>query len=565
MRFSRALTPILIVAVLATLYVVAPLLATFWIAFLEGIPGSGYYTIENYKQVLTDSFGHRALWNTFLFGLPTTALAMGLAVPLAWVVARTDLAGKQLIVLLMAVVLIIPGFVQGMGWSVLLSPKIGLINRFVMGLTGMSEAPFNIYSLGGMIFVQSLNLAPPAFFILVPVFLGMDTTLEEAGYLSGASRRRVFIRIDLPLALPAIAAATIYVLVLAFSLFEIPAILGFPHRIFVFSTMVYVLTHTGSGIPEYGLAAAYGSILMTLSMFLTREYARVLRHGHRYVTISGRGYRAGVLRLGRWRGLAVAAIGLYFLLSLGLPLLTLVWLSLVPFLQVPSLESLSTVSLDNYVNLLHLAGFGPFVNTGLIIVLVPLAVVLLAIPISWIVVRTQLPARFVMDGVIFLPTAVPRIVLAVSFLYLGLLIRPFLPVYGSVYFIAGAYVAMYLSFATRAINGAIMQIHRELEEAGRVSGASAVRVILKVTVPLLKPALLFSWLWVMLLAFREVTVALMLNSPSNMVLPVLIWNRWNEGRLPEAAAVAVLLTFIAVLLMITGRKGLERMVMPGIA
>ena len=565
MRFSQALTPLLTVAVLATLYVLAPLLATFWIAFLEGVPGSGYYTIGNYKQVLTDSFGHRALWNTFLFGLPTTALAMALALPLAWVVSRTDLAGKQVVALLMGVVLIIPGFVQGMGWSVLLSPKIGVINRILMGLTGMSEAPFNIYTLWGMIFVQSLNLVPPAFFILVPVFLGMDAILEEAGYLSGANRRRVFLRINLPLALPAIAAATIYVLVLAFSLFEIPAILGFPHRIFVFSTMVYVLTHTGSGIPEYGLAAAYGSVLMILSVFLTRQYARILREGHRYVTISGRGRRAGVLRLGRWRGPAVAAVSLYFLLSLGLPLLTLVWLSLIPFLQMPSVESLSTMSFDNYVNLLHLAGLDPFINTGLIIVLVPLAVVILAIPISWIVVRTQMRARFVMDGLVFLPTAVPRIVLAVSFLYLGLVIRPFFPVYGSVYFIAGAYIVMYLSFATRAINGAITQIHRELEEAGRISGASSVRVILKVTVPLLKPALLFSWLWVMLLAFREVTVALMLNSPANMVLPVLIWNRWNEGRLPEAAAVAVLLTFIAVLLMMIGRKGLERMVMPGIA
>ena len=223
------------------------------------------------------------------------------------------------------------------------------------------------------------------------------------------------------------------------------------------------------------------------------------------------------------------------------------------------------MSFDNYVNLLHLVGLDPFVNTGLIILFVPLAVIFLAVPISWIVIRTQVRARFVMDGLVFLPTAVPRIVLAVSFLYLGLVIRPFFPVYGSVYFIAGAYIVMYLSFATRAINGAITQIHRELEEAGRISGASSVRVILKVTVPLLKPALLFSWLWVMLLAFREVTVALMLNSPANMVLPVLIWNRWNEGRLPEAAAVAVLLTFIAVLLMMIGRKGLERMVMPGIA
>jgi iron(III) transport system permease protein len=90
--------------------------------------------------------------------------------------------------------------------------------------------------------------------------------------------------------------------------------------------------------------------------------------------------------------------------------------------------------------------------------------------------------------------------LAVSILYLGLLIRPF----GTVLFIAAAFIVMYLSFATRAINGAMAQIHHELEEAGRLSGASATRVILRVTVPLLKPALFFSWLWVLLLTFREV-------------------------------------------------------------
>lgn len=563
MRISKGLIPVLIVAVLATLYVLAPLLATFWIAFLKGFPGSGQYTVGNYQQVLTDSFGYRALWNTVLFGLPTTLFTMMIAVPLAWAVARTDVPGKQFTTVLMGVVLIVPGFIQSMGWSVLLGPKIGLLNRLVMDVTGLQQAPFDIFSLTGMVFVQTLNLVPGAFFILVPMFSGMDATLEEAGYLSGARRHRVFLRINLPLGLPAIAAATIYVLVLAFSLFEIPAILGFPRRIFVFSTMVYVLTQTSSGIPEYGLAAAYGSILMVVSALLTRHYSHILRQSHRYTTITGKGYRTRILKLDSRRRIAVAAFSLYFSLSLGLPVLTLIWLSLIPFFQAPSLKSLSTISLQNYVNLLQLAGFEPFLNTGIIILLVPLAVIVLAVPISWIVVRSRIPARFVMDGIVFLPTAVPRVVLAVSFLYLGLVIRPFFPIYDSVYIIAAAYVIMYLSFATRAINGAMVQIHRELEEAGRISGASSVRVIRKVTVPLLRPALLFSWLWVLLLAYREVTVALILNSPSNMVLPVLIWNRWDQGRLPEAAAVAVILTLIAFLLMVIGRKGLEHKVIAG--
>lgn len=565
MRVSRSLFPVLSLAVAASLYVLAPLLATFWIGFLEGLPGFSRYTLANYLEVLTDSFGHRALWNTLIFALPTTVCAMGLAVPVAWAVARTDLPLKQATILLMGLVLVVPGFIQGMGWSVLASPKIGIINRLIMGAIGITDAPFNIYTLQGMVLVQTLNLVPPAFFILVPVFSAMDSTLEEAGYLSGASKLRVFFRINLPLALPATAAASIYVLVLAFSLFEIPAVLGFPRRIFVFSTMVYMITNTASGIPAYGLASAYGSILMILSVFLTRQYSSILRQSHRYVTVGGKGHRVGVVRLGRWRGAMVAVVTAYFLLSLGLPLSMLVWLSLIPFLQVPSFQSLSQVSIANYVNLLDLIGLEPFINTGIIISLVPLCVVFLAVAISWVVVRSRVPGRFLIDGAVFLPTAVPRVVLGISVLYLGLVVRPFVPLYGTVFLIAAAYIVMYLSFATRAMNGAMAQIHRELEEAGRISGATPLRVILKVTGPLLKPALYFSWLWVMLLAFREVVVALMLNSPTNMVLPVLIWNRWNQGQLPEAAAMAVVLTLVATLLLLVGRKGLQRMAVPGIS
>ena len=564
MRMSRALIPILAVAMAATLYVLIPLLATFWIGFLDGLPGASQYTFGNYLEVLHDPFGHRALLNTVLLAVPTTFFTIIVALPLAWSVARTDLPFKQWIVLSMGLVLIIPGFIQGMGWSILLGPKIGMINRLILNLIPL-EAPFDIFTLKGMIFVQTLNLVPPAFFLLVPVLSAMDATLEEAAFLSGASKFRVFARINLPLAMPAIAAAAIYVFVLAFSLFEIPAVLGFPHRIFVFSTMIYILTHTGSGIPVYGLAAAYGTILMALSALLTFLYSRVLRQSHSFVTITGKGRRVAALPLGRWRSLTLGFIGLYFLLALGLPLITLAWVSLVPFFQIPSLQAFSTLTLRNYVNLLDLIGLDPFLNTTILVVFVPATVILLAMPVSWVIVRSRVPGRFIIDGLTFLPTAVPRVVLAVSILYLGLLIRPFLPIYGTIVFIAAAFLVMYLSFATRAINGAITQIHRDLEEAGRVSGASAVRVILRVTVPLLKPALFFSWVWVLLLTFREVTMALMLNSPTNNVLPVLIWNRWNEGRLPEAAAATVLLTLVAAVLLLLGRKGLQRIALPGIS
>jgi iron(III) transport system permease protein len=185
-------------------------------------------------------------------------------------------------------------------------------------------------------------------------------------------------------------------------------------------------------------------------------------------------------------------------------------------------------------------------------------VVFLAIPTSWVVVRSQIRGRFVIDNIAFLPFAVPRIVIAVAILYLGLLTRQLIPIYGTILIIAIAHVVMFMSFATRTLNGAMIQIQPDLEEAGRTSGASLTRVIRRVTVPLLKPAVFFAWFWVLLLSFREVTVAVMLSSYDNIVLPVLIFARWQAGRSHEAAAAAVVFVLLACVLLLLLRRRVQQ-------
>lgn len=565
MRPFGGLLPIAAVGVAATCLVATPLLATVWIGLQEGVPGSGLYSLAAYEHVLTDEFGRRALWNAVILGITATFLTMLLALPLAWLVARTDLPFKRLVILMTALVLVIPGFIQGMGWILVLSPRIGIANQLIALVTGSDTPFFDIYTLPGIIFVQTLNLVPPAFFMLVSVLAAMDASFEEAAYLSGVSKLRTLIRINLPLALPAIAAATIYVLVLAVSLFEIPAVLGIPNRVFVFSTMIYVLTNTGSGVPDYALAAAYGSLLMVFSVLLAMQYSRLLRNSRRFATVGGKGLRARVLRLGRWRWIAAGGVALYILLAVGLPFAMLVWVSLTPFFQAPSIEAVSTLTLRNYANVLDQRRLEPFLNTAVVIVLVPIAALLMSVPISWLVVRSKITGRSVMDAVAFLPHAVPRVVLAVSFLYLGLVLRPVVPLYGTIGLIVVAQVIMYVGFATRSLNGALTQLHPELEEAARINGASAVRTLFKVTLPLVKSTIFFSWLWVMLLAFREATVSLMLTSVDNLVLPVVIWNRWNDGKLNEAGAAAVVLTVLATALLVLARRGLRGMTAVGMA
>jgi iron(III) transport system permease protein len=190
-------------------------------------------------------------------------------------------------------------------------------------------------------------------------------------------------------------------------------------------------------------------------------------------------------------------------------------------------------------------------------------VLVIASAISWIVVRSRMRARFVIDNIAFLPIAVPRIVLAVEILYLALLLRNLLPIYGSIFVIAIAHIVAFMSFATRTLNGAILQIHTDLEEAGRLSGASLSTVLRRITAPLLKPALFAAWFWVMLLSFREVTMAVMLTSADSVVLPVQIWNMWNTALPHQAAAAAVILALVALVLMISMRRFIQRLFTPG--
>jgi iron(III) transport system permease protein len=218
--------------------------------------------------------------------------------------------------------------------------------------------------------------------------------------------------------------------------------------------------------------------------------------------------------------------------------------------------------MDNYINVFGRQGPTPFINTGILITLVPIAVVLMAIPISWIVVRSRIRSRFIMDNIAFLPIAVPRIVLAVSLLYLALLARHFISLYGTIFLIAAAHIIVFMSFATRTLNAAMMQIHPDLEDAARVSGVSIVRVLKRVTAPLLKPALFATWFWVMLLSFREVTVAVMLSSADSIVLPAQIWVLWNRALPHEAAAAAVILAIIALVIMLLLRRLIHRLSTP---
>lgn len=535
---ALAILPMLVIVILVSVLV--------WISFQTGIVGTpnASYTLHNYVEILGERFVLKVLWNTVVFTLATTATALVLGLPIAWLTERTSLPGKGLVYTIMTLGLLIPGIYTAMGWTFIAHVRIGLLNRWLMDTFGLAEGPINIATPVGMGFVQGLNLTPLAFILTAQMFRAMNPALEEAAKIHGMSFLGTARRITLPLAFPAILAATIYMLTIGIATFDVPAIIGLGNRIYMLSTYVYLKANPpDSGIPQYGITAALGTLMIGVALLLTWWYSQVLRQGHRYQVITGKGYRPQLIQLGNWAILAWVFIALYFVASKLIPLLLIAYAAFVPYLAPPSYEMLGKMTLAGFYNLNWDLFWRGLHNTLLLVVTVPLVTLLLAFSISWLIVRSRNRLRYALEFGAFLPHALPEVILAIGALLLALFVlQGIVPLYGSVWLIAIVYVISRLAFATRALNSSLLQIHKELEEAAYTAGLSPVRTSWRILVPLLRPTLMSVWIWSAILVYRELTVAVFLISQDSVTLPAVIWSYWFSGAINQAAAVTLLMT-----------------------
>jgi iron(III) transport system permease protein len=533
-----AILPMLVIVILVSVLV--------WISFQTGIVGTpnASYTLHNYVEILGERFVLKVLWNTVVFTLATTATALVLGLPIAWLTERTSLPGKGLVYTIMTLGLLIPGIYTAMGWTFIAHVRIGLLNRWLMDTFSLAEGPINIATPVGMGFVQGLNLTPLAFILTAQMFRAMNPALEEAAKIHGMSFLGTARRITLPLAFPAILAATIYMLTIGIATFDVPAIIGLGNRIYMLSTYVYLKANPpDSGIPQYGITAALGTLMIGVALLLTWWYSQVLRQGHRYQVITGKGYRPQLIQLGNWAILAWVFIALYFVASKLTPLLLIAYAAFVPYLAPPSYEMLGKMTLAGFYNLNWDLFWRGLHNTLLLVVTVPLVTLLLAFSISWLIVRSRHRLRYALEFGAFLPHALPEVILAIGALLLALFVlQGIVPLYGSVWLIAIVYVISRLAFATRALNSSLLQIHKELEEAAYTAGLSPVRTSWRILVPLLRPTLMSVWIWSAILVYRELTVAVFLISQDSVTLPAVIWSYWFSGAINQAAAVTLLMT-----------------------
>jgi iron(III) transport system permease protein len=536
-----------------------PVLMVILMSLRTGFPGENVpFTLENFTTVYLTPRTYEVLLNTIFFAISSVAITLLITVPLVWILMRTDVPFKKTIYVLLTIGILIPVFLRTIAWILLLSPRIGLVNKWLQELFALSEPPFNLYSLTGMAFVQGVSFVPGAFFMLAAAYQSMDPSLEEAAYTSGVGKLKTFLKINIPITWPAIAAVMVYLIMTAIAVFEVPAIIGLPARIHVLSSLIFTSTTPSTGLPEYGMAGAYGAIMLFLGLTLAFMYVRLVKQGKKYTVITGRGYRPREIALGRWKWAALAFVFFYLCIEVFIPFAVLLWASLLPYLQLPSAEALSSLTLKHYIEIPTHVGPRPFINTLILMFSVPTITMILSVLVSWIVIRTQVSFRGFLDTLVFIPHAVPGILMAVGLAYLGLAYRDYFPLYGTVAIIVLAHTINWIAYGTRTTNSVMIQVHRELEEAGRVSGASAPRVLGKIILPLIAAGVLNSWIWIGMLSYREVTMSLTLLTRSNVVISTVVWQFWGSGWVPQVSALGVILILFATIVVGTVRFALSR-------
>jgi len=523
-----------------TVYIaVVPLGFLLWQSFFTPQTASkaAQFTLGNYATAYGSSETLRLFWTSLKFALGASLFSFVLGTALAWMNERTNTPFKTLFFALSIIPLVIPGVLFTVAWILLGSPKIGILNLALQNWLGFEKPLFDVYSIFGMIWVDGLHYSPMAFLLMTAAFRAMDPALEESATMSGANIFQVAWRVTLKLTWPAILATLLILFVRAIESFEVPALLGLPVGIQVFTSSIYEAVHRYPS--QIGLASAYGMTLLAITSIGVYFVSRLSSRDGRYATMTGKGFRPRRIDLGPWRWLTAAIFIVYFLFIVVLPFSVLLWSSFQKFYSVPSWQALQNLTLDPYRFIFTYPNLARSMwNTLLLSFGSATLIMLVTSVICWIVVKTRLPGRWLLDNIASLPMVFPGLVLglAIMIFYLNVDIG----VYGTMWIMFIAYVTRFMPYGLRYNTTSMLQIHKELEESAAVSGAAWGTTFWRIILPLLKPGLVAGWIYVMIVSIRELSSSILLYSPGTEVISIVIWELWENGQYVELSALGVL-------------------------
>ena len=523
-------------------------------SFSEGLTATGDFTLAKYFEAYTDPELLRVAFDTAIFVFGSAAFATLLALFLAYISIRTDVPFRFLFRIIPIIPMMIPHVLFSISWVMLLNPTNGILNLLLMQLFGLERAPFNIYTLGGMIMVEGLLDMPIAYLIIAPAMASFDVSLEESSRVSGAGPLRTLARVTLPVLRPAILAAFILCVIRCIAAFAVPAVIGMRGRIYVLATHLYRMIATGFEA-DYGQAAAVGVSVLAMAIILIFIYRYFTSASERFVTISGRGYKPTVIKLKKAKLPILTILVILTFILVILPVLVLVYISLVPFSMVPSARAFSMMSLRHWITVLNDPISLLSLRNSLFLGVVGASLgVTLSIFVAYVIVKIRTKSAGFLESLTFLSFSFPGIVIGVGFMWF--FIRT--PMYATIWALLIGYIATYLPYGVRPLSSAFVQIHNHLEESSQVAGAPFLTTFRRIIVPLLIPGIVAGWVLMATMFFRELTLSVVLSRPGAEVVAVQILRFSEDGQWGRLSALGIIMiamsTLVVTLVNILGVK-----------
>ena len=511
------------------------------------VDGFGVFdlSLDNFVSVLGNANVHHALANSLIACTGGTALAVAIGLAFSWIVVRTNTPWKGFIGAASLVPLFVPPLVAGVAWSILGSPKSGLLNT-MMKWIGL-DWRIDLYSMAGLIVVFGMYYAPYVYMFTASALRNMDPSLEEAAEIAGVGPVRTLFTVTFPLVAPAIISGMLLSFIVMLGIYGIPAVLGAPANISVLTTYIFKLTNWSP--PLYSTAAAVAIILMVVTGALVLLQQRVLA-GRSFITVAGKAFRPRVLDLGPWRWLTLALALLYLVIVVVLPTLALIVAAFRRFLFIPDAASLfdmrhySLVHFESiFDNPLTIRSIWNTMEVGLVTAVLG---GLLAFAIGYTVHRGSAPGRRAIDLIATLPVAIPGLVIGVAYLWAWIGLPGGL--YGTIWILALAFIARFMPDTMKALSTSFLQIHRELEEAAWICGRGRLGTIRSIVLPLARPGTIAAMTLLFILAIRELGSSLFLYTSETTVMAVLLLDYYEGGNTGKTAAFSLVQTVLLAVL-----------------
>lgn len=527
-----------IVVALLAIAVLSPLSLLLYQSFLSApfFNKRARLSLDAWAYVLSDSAFWSALWTTVIVAVGLTAIAVPVGAFLAFLLTRTDLPGKRVLEVVVLAPMFISSIVLAFGYTVSIGPA-GFVTLFVQDVTGVT--PWDVYTVTGIIVIGATSHIPYSYLYVSSAMRNLPADLEEAARTTGAGVWRVLLDVTLPLVFPALVFSVALNLLLGFEMFGLPLVLGDPKGITVLTTYILKLS-TLFALPVYQLMAAVSLVIVVLTLPMVFLQRRLLRNSRRYAALAGKGSRATPLRLGTAsKAAALAFIVLWIFVAVALPIGGIGLRAFVDAwgIGVNPLEHLTLAHVEGLLAVPALQR-GVF-NTVLLATVGGALAAGIYLLIALAGHRNTGPSNTVLDYMALLPRAVPGLVIGLAFFWLFLFV-PFLqPLRPTIVALFAAYLVVGLSYGLRLLQGVLIQIGPELEEAARTSGATIKQSWRDVVIPIIRPGLVGAWVLIMILFVRDYATGVYLLTSGTEVIGSLMVSLLATGAMDTIAALAL--------------------------